>query len=435
MSPSRVKVAPWPGGLYGGAGIAGGGGASPPAWLLAGASGGLNFKEDSSWNGSIEGVVSDYLSASRGSGKWMWHDAAPHLRWIETDVLPLSDRGLCVEDQITNNILYSDDLSQTSYWNVSSGTLTGGQSDPTGGTAACRYNEGVASAVHEISSQAGASNHVPVTVSLRMTTYVIVKYVAGPGFMQLTYPLAQFSLGGYRNYDLQNGTLGSTGGTIATSEIIALGSGWYLCIFSADCTNAGNATIPIISVPLSTSTRRPTFVGTSAQFDIYSVDVVLGTSGWSSHISTAASTATRMADVITLGGDLETIAIASKAHFVQTMLARQNGRFVNFNNSRRVEGVSSTTNRAHNGTNTATATIGSGSITTGRVKHAFGHDASGMSAVGNGGVVVTSAQPWGTPTAPVTIGSDLTGTTSIRGWLEQIQWSNTKNQFNGDTTP
>jgi hypothetical protein len=58
-----------------------------------------------------------------------------------------------------------------------------------------------------------------------------------------------------------------------------------------------------------------------------------------------------------------------------------------------------------------------------------------MSCVINAGSVVTNANPWGTPVAPVTLGSDTTGATNIRGLLELVIFSNTKDKFNGDTTP
>lgn len=434
MSPSRVKVAPWPGGLYGGVQIAGGGGAPPPAWVLTGTSFGLDFTEDLSWDGSTEATASEFLTCSRGSGKWLSFGSAPYYRFIDVDVLPLSDLGLLVEDQATNLVLNSEDFTSTTYWGQSNlASITKDQTGPDGVTnSACLVTENTATARHGINEVAG--NPVAVSVSTITLGSVIAK--AGTcGIIQLTYPLATFSGGGYANFDLTNGVMGNTGGTLSGSGMQALGDGWYRCWISATCTNAGNTNLNVNLCTATNNTRNFSFVGTSRNFRLFGIDVVTGTTGISSHITTGLATATRMADVITLTGGAETAAIAAKATFVKTNQTRFNGRYVNYNDSRRVEGVSSTTLRAHNGTNSATATIGSGSLATGVVKSAYGHDASGMSAVGNAGSVVTNANAWGTPTAPVTIGADTAGATNIRGWLQQIMWSNTKDQFNGDTTP
>jgi hypothetical protein len=415
-------------------GASGGGGGAPPAWLLSGASFGFDFTEDETWDGSATGTPSSYLTCSRASGKWLRFNSAPYYRFIDVDVLPLSDLGLLVEDQATNLVLNSEDFTSTTYWGQSNlASITKDQTGPDGvANSACLVTENTATARHGINEVVGN----PVAVSVSSVTLGSVIAKAGTcGIIQLTYPLATFSGGGYANFDLTNGVAGSTGGTLSGSGMQALGDGWYRCWISATCTNAGNTNLNVNLCTATNNTRNFSFLGTSRNFLLFGLDVVLGTTGISSHITTGLATATRMADVITLTGDAETAALAAKATFVKTNFARFNGRFVNYNDSRRVEGVSSTTCRASNATNTATATVGSGAFNTGVVKSAFGHDAAGLSAVANGGSVATNANAWGSVSAPVTIGTDTTGVTNIRGWLQQIMWSNTKDQFNGDTTP
>jgi hypothetical protein len=430
--PTRVRIAPWPGGLYGGAGA----GAAPveaPAWTLDGDFG-LNWLTNESWDGIELGTASDYVECSRGSGKWLRFAAAPYYRWIEVDELPLSDLGLNIEDQQTNLVLKSRDFTDVTYWGQSNiGVPTKDQTGPDGiANSACLVTENTATARHGINEVAG--NPVAMTNGITYLSAVIVK--AGTcGIIQLTYPLSRMGGGGYANFDLTNGVAGSTGGTVAASGMLAIGGGWYRCWLAAACTNSGTGNININLCTATNNTRNFSYLGTSRNFTIWACDLVAGTTGISSPIETELAAATRMADVITLLGDAETASIASKAAFVQTNLARQNGRFVNFNDIRRLESASSTTARTSNGTNTATATTGSGTFSTARQKCAHGYDASGMSCVINAGSVVTNANPWGTPVAPVTLGSDTTGATNIRGLLELVIFSNTKDKFNGDTTP
>lgn len=401
---------------------------SPPEWLLTGTSFGFDFTEDETWDGSARGVPSDYLTCSRGSGKWV-RNAAGLFTFIGNDVLPLTDVGLLVEDQATNLALHSENFTNA-YWTAQNGTITGGQAAPDGTTNAIEFNEGSATGGHNLQA---ASNPISFTNANQYSASFVVK--AGTcSTVQLTFGSAAFGGLGYRNYDLSNGTLGTTGGTVASSGIVPLGNGWYRIWITVQASATASSTILCAATNGSSATRAISYTGTNRTFYAWCGDVVAAT-GPTSHITTTTATATRLADVISLTGDAATAALAAKAAFFKTAyaMAAANGRLIDFNGTQEVDIASATTSRISNGTNTATATLGSSaSFRNGVIKVAGGMDSS-LAIVGNAGTPATSANAWGSPSGTVYVGNIAAGTAAMRGLMQQLMFSATDNQFSGDT--
>jgi hypothetical protein len=402
---------------------------SEPDWVLTGTSFGFDFTEEETWDGIIRGDPADFLTCSRGSGKWVRSSSGLHT-FIGNDVLPLTNVGLLVEDQATNLCLHSEDFTNAYYAQGNLASVTRDQTAPDGTTTACLITENTASGGHNISP---ASSPISFTNGQPYVQSWIVK--AGTcTSVQLTFSSAAFSGLGYRNYNLATGALGSTGGTISDSGIISLGGDWYLIWLSATCNSTNNATALLVMTTSTSAGRSPSYAGTSRTLTAWSCDIV-NANGPTSHITTAGVTATRMADVISLSGDAETAALASKAAFFKTAyaMATTNGRLIDFNGTQEIDIASATSGRISNGTNTASATLGaSARYRSGVIKTAAGYDAS-LAIVANNGTPATSANAWGTPSGTVYIGNTAAGTAAMRGLMQQLMFSATDNQFSGDT--
>lgn len=140
--------------------------------------------------------------------------------------------GLLVEPQATNLVLASDKFDQQnlltqsgtfsdSAWVKTRCTVTGGQSDPFGGTGAFKLAEDSATGSHFISTSATSTSSTPHVVSFYAKaaerSWVSMYYSSS------TYAIAYF--------DLQNGVVGTASGTAPPTNltITSVGSGWYRC--------------------------------------------------------------------------------------------------------------------------------------------------------------------------------------------------------------
>lgn len=150
---------------------------------------------------------------------------------------------------------------------------------------------------------------------------------------------------------------------------------------------------------------------------------------------TTVSVCSQGSDIYTLIGAALTAALNAKAAFFQTngvaggttpFMLQYAGGPTNFFYA------SSTTSRIQVGANLAQATLGSGSYT-GVVKSAFGYEASGMTAIANGGTKATNANP-PSVSGSIYLGS-TNGLTPLNGFMLRAAFGPTKGQFDGYTTP
>lgn len=144
------------------------------------------------------------------------------------------------------------------------------------------------------------------------------------------------------------------------------------------------------------------------------------------------------ADVISLTGAAATAALAAKAAFVQTGAGAQvgvAGYLVSWGGGALIYAGSNAKFRANNDTVEASATIGgSGTYSGNRVKGAAGFNSSSMTAVANGGTLVsTDGNFTATQTGTVVIGNRAAGNRALNGYLERIAFSPIKGMFDGMT--
>lgn len=154
-----------------------------------------------------------------------------------------------------------------------------------------------------------------------------------------------------------------------------------------------------------------------------------------SPIVVAGSSTTRAADVLSLLGSAAIAALSAKSLYGQTNGGEgitTSARIADFNGTQLVAFNSTSVVRASNGTNSADATLGSGSYST-RVKSAAGFDATSITALANNGTQATSANAWGTPSGTVYIGNRSAGDRALNGYLERIAFGPNKGMFDGLT--
>lgn len=158
-----------------------------------------------------------------------------------------------------------------------------------------------------------------------------------------------------------------------------------------------------------------------------------------SPILTTTVAATRNADVVQVIGLGATIIPLSASVFIQTI--GQEGittspRLLDLNGGILLLTTGPTV-VASDGTNSATASLGSGSAA-GTVKSAFGLDNSSMTVIANGGTKVTqSTSTWATQVAGQTprLGNNSSGIRALNAYLQDVAFAIPKGLFDNRTSP
>lgn len=170
--------------------------------------------------------------------------------------------GMYVEPQATNLVLSSsvyDQQNLFSYsgtfdnaaWTKSRVTVTGGYSDPFGGTNAYKLAEDSSSNSHQMTQTAGVGNS---------PAYILSFYAkAAERSWVATWVNAAATCIAY--FDLANGVVGSIGGTIppTSTSITSVGSGWYRCVVNYQPA----VSVPGISIATSTGDGTIVYTGTT----------------------------------------------------------------------------------------------------------------------------------------------------------------------------
>jgi hypothetical protein len=268
-----------------------------PAWVNSAASLDLDFFNSS----AFPRIFDTELVDTRTSTQWVTTQSGA-LTQKTSGVVPVCDGGLLVEPARTNIALSNGNLTNATYWTPTNATITGGQADPKGGTAAALFNEGTTAGVAHNLIVASTGNYT-VSVGTTYTTSVYVK--AGTmSIFQMTFGLAAFGAGiGYANFDLTgNSGAGSvvTGGTLVGATITAVGGGWYRCTMSATATAAvATGPVSLCGIPNTSSIRSVTYTGTSRTIYFAFPQCEAG-SFPTSLIDTTTATVSRTANAITL---------------------------------------------------------------------------------------------------------------------------------------
>ena len=219
--------------------------------------------------------------------------------------------ALLVEPSAQNLVVQSQNWLASGWRSDATGftiTITGttGTLDPLGTNTANAISPTSGSAIH---LKVGNDGSLSFTSGTIYTESAFFKQGTGNAgrYVQLTFPLPQFTQVGYANFDLQLGTVAVVSGTTADSNRAAsienYGNGWYRCRLTATCNSTGtNNGFSAVLLIASGSTRAPSFAGTVTDV-LYGWGAQVETGSIAtSYIPTTAAPVTRNADVITLSG-------------------------------------------------------------------------------------------------------------------------------------
>jgi hypothetical protein len=253
-----------------------------------------------------------------------YQNADGTLTLFGSGALRRGDRGVLIEGARTNSVIWSQDFSNAA-WTKTSTTLTSGQADPAGGTAAFTLNG---------SGFFPRIEATAVTTTAAAWTISVFVRRGGSG----TIAIAFSNVGGADevSFDLAAGTFGTPGANISSTGVQALNANWWR-IWAVSTRTATTAIGRVFSgYP---SNASPTIFGFQYELGAFP----------SSYIPTVAASATRAADVLTY--TVNTTAQIQAAVAGQPELVT-NGTFA------------TDTDWANESTGTGTAVISGGTLTT-----------------------------------------------------------------------
>lgn len=208
--------------------------------------------------------------------------------------------SLLLEPASTNLVTYSEDFSQSFWTKTGVSIVSNNAVSPYGTLNADKLVEGSLTGITELKH---SSQPVAVGVDYPLSIYA---KSGDRNLIQLT--LGGNSGHGYVNFNLDNGTITKTGGSIVSSSITQMVDGWYLCtaVVESLVTSSGRGINCVILIS-ETSTRRPTRTGDGVSvLYIFGAQMEEGSSYPTSYIPTNGSTVTRTVETCTGAGDAST---------------------------------------------------------------------------------------------------------------------------------
>ena len=261
----------------------------------------------------------------------------------------LAARGLLIEEQRVNLLLYSEQFDNAG-WTKSSASVTANATTSPDGTANA----------DRLTADGSLNNHVAQqTVTYTAAAHTLSVYAKKDtnDFVQVRFGVGA-SAQGFVNFDLNAGTVGTIGATVSSASITPAGNGWYRCAITATTAAVGsNAGFFIVASATSGSAESNTL--TTSVF-LYGAQLEVGSFA-TSYIPTVASTVTRAADNAVMSGSnfsswynqSEGTIVASVSTFAPT-----GSNILSFQ-----DGAASATNRHQMSVNTAfTATVVGGVV-------------------------------------------------------------------------
>lgn len=214
---------------------------------------------------------------------------------FDYDPVTLAPKGLLIEEQRTNILLYSEQFNNVAGWSFFNATVTANvTASPDGTTNGDALVENATAGTHV------CQQFVNYTSGTAYTYSVYVK--AGTRtWVWLGLPTAAFGVGVSSFYNLVGaGSLGTAAGSPTSRSITAVGNGWYRITITASATiTAGGNTV--IGAASADNTSFYTGVAAAEALYLYGADIEAGAFA-TSYIPTVASQVTRSADVATMTG-------------------------------------------------------------------------------------------------------------------------------------
>ena len=212
---------------------------------------------------------------------------------FDYDPVTLAARGLLIEEQRTNLFTRSEEFDNAA-WSKNRSSITANATTSPDGTAdADKLVEDTSNNTHYL---AQFSVNVTSGVSYTYTMYAKAAERTWAA-LRMETTNAAFN-GGFANFNLSNGTVGSVDAGL-TASITAAGNGWYRLSVTSTATATAAAAL---SIYLGTANNVVSYTGdgTSGIF-LYGAQLEAGAFA-TSYIPTTTATATRNADVATMTG-------------------------------------------------------------------------------------------------------------------------------------
>jgi hypothetical protein len=202
----------------------------------------------------------------------------------------LAPRGLLIEEQRVNLLLYSEQFDNAGWTKTRSSITANATTSPDGTANADRF----------VIDTTAATNH-PVGQSASVTsgtTYALTVFAKADQFSQINLRFSAQFPAGNAYYDLNSGTVSSSG-TVVSASMTSFGNGWWRCVLVMTA-NATGAAAGQIFLAQSNSITIATADGTSGLF-LWGAQLEAGAFA-TGYIPTVASTVTRAADLAVMTG-------------------------------------------------------------------------------------------------------------------------------------
>ena len=201
---------------------------------------------------------------------------------------------LLIEEQSTNEMFNSEFFDSVT-WIQSLCLLTSIEvTNPIKNkTNAYSFNEGNSSGRHRV-----LSNLIDITQGEDYTLSFVIKK-QDDDWVQFILQTPEFSVNSWANFNLSNGTVGSSG-TDAITKIKNLGGGWYNCSITSTAIQSGQTYPFLMSINNTDMGRYPSYIGTGRDCFYVLLGQLEDLSHPTSYIKTEGTSVTRLADVITV---------------------------------------------------------------------------------------------------------------------------------------
>ncbi len=204
--------------------------------------------------------------------------------------LTLAPRGLLIEEQRVNLLLRSEEFDNATWTKTRSSITANATTSPDGTANADRFVIDITPATNHAVGQSAS-----VTSG---TTYALTVFAKADQFSQINLRFSAQFPAGNAYYDLNSGTVSSSG-TVVSASMTSFGNGWWRCVLVMTA-NATGAAAGQIFLAQSNSITILIGDGTSGVF-LYGAQLEAGSFA-TSYIPTVASTVTRAADLAVMTG-------------------------------------------------------------------------------------------------------------------------------------
>ena len=337
----------------------------------------------------------------------------------------LACNGLLVEQQRTNLLTYSADFAETAAWTPDGATISSNvtaTTAPDGTTTSDKLVENsAASGFHRL-----YRNSFPSISD--STTYTVSAYFKADGRFIFQFLFTDNVSSWAREFNLSSVSSTTVSGiTSPTSyDITPVGNSWYRCsiTMTSAASGSGGAT-GVFQVRLCNATGVSDYAGngTSGVY-LWGAQLEATASFSTSYIPTLNTSATRNADVASVSTQAFPYGAASGTLVTNVQTANSTAYVAQFSDGTTSNFIahrqaSSGTALVVTASGSSQANIGTTALT---AKIASAFSASDFAVSVNGGAVATQSSGTVPTVNLLSIGSQVTGTAYVNGWIKQITY-------------